>query len=123
MRLEGIQLALFPEVAPYWLANGVAADSSRDPIAHLTQRRQQLLQTDLAPATAWLETAKCHKREVYQWYWRSDKPIFNGKKRCYVGMDGSAAVAAARQAIARRKELDWVERHLKILERSHADAT
>ena len=103
MRLESIQFSLFPEVAPYWLANGVAADCSRDPIAHLTQRRQQLLQSDLAPATAWLEKAKCHRRECYQWYWRSEKPIFNGKKRCYVGMDGSAAMAAARQAIARRK--------------------
>jgi GH43 family beta-xylosidase len=64
-----------------------------------------------------------HQRKCYQWYWRSDQPIFNGKNRCYVGMDGSPQVLAARQAIERRKELDWVERQLKILERSHADAT
>jgi hypothetical protein len=92
-------------------------------IADLEFQRQQLHHSDLVPATAWLEKAKCHNRECYQWYWRSDKPIFNGKKRRYVGMDGSAAVAAAQQAIGRRKALDRVQRQLKQFESIHADAT
>jgi hypothetical protein len=132
MTLQGIQTSLLSEVEPYWLANPGAVQCDRsdltldqplDPIAELQLQRQQLQQSDLAPATAWLEKAKCHNRECYQWYWRSDKPIFNGKKRCYVGMDGSAAVAAAQRAIERRKELEQVERKLKKLESTHADAT
>ena len=96
MTLAGIQLSFLPNVVPYWLANGKAAVLSGDSIANLQQQRQQLLQLEMAPATAWLEKAKCHKRECYQWYWRSDRPIFNGKKRCYVGIDGSPQVLAAR---------------------------
>jgi hypothetical protein len=104
-----------PPIAPIQRQSLLGFASRETRIADLESQRQQLHQSDLAPATAWLEKAKCHNRECYQWYWRSDKPIFNGKKRCYVGMDGSAAVAAAQQAIGRRKELERVDRQLKKL--------
>jgi hypothetical protein len=122
LTLLGIQTSFLSDVAPYWLANGGAAVPLGDPIADLHYQRQQLQQSDLA--TACLEKAKCHRRECYQWYWRSNRPIFNGKKRCYVGMDGSVAVLAARQAIGRRRALERVDRQLKLLETgNHADAT
>lgn len=134
MPLTGVQGSLLPEVDPYLLWNGDLSDlpdfdpleqdipeSPPDAIAYLEQRREELLQSELAPALAWLERAQCHKRKSYQWFWRSEKPVFKGKKRRYIGMDGSSKVAAAKQSLLRRRELDWVERQLASLEAAHAD--
>lgn len=134
MTLTGVQGSLLPEVDPYLLWNGDLSDlpefdplehdipdAPPDAIAYLQQRRDELLQSELAPALAWLEKAKCHKRKSYQWFWRSEKPVFQGKKRRYIGMDGSSKVAAAKQSLLRRRELDWVERQIEILEAANAD--
>ena len=129
MPFNGVQGSLLPDVEPMLLWNGDLADlpdfdplehdipeSPPDAIAYLEQRREELLQSELAPALAWLERAQCHKRKSYQWFWRSEKPVFKGKKRRYIGMDGSSKVAAAKQSLLRRRELDWVERQIEILE-------
>jgi ribosomal protein L24 len=71
----------------------------------------------IAPDGCWLERAKCNKRKCYQVYYRSSQPIFQGKKRQYVGMSGTGEVAAAGCAIARRNELKVLRRQLEVLRR------
>ncbi|OUC15344.1 MAG: hypothetical protein B0A82_07640 [Alkalinema sp. CACIAM 70d] len=88
------------------------AEATHDTIARLEQRRSQLLALGVAPAGCWLEKAKCHKRKAYQVFYRAEQPIFGGRKRLYVGMEGSPAVQEAEAAIARRNELKSVDRLL-----------
>lgn len=137
MPFNGVQGSLLPNVESDLLWTGdlsdppdfnplerhVLPESPPDAIAYLEQRQEELLQSELAPALAWLERAQCHKRKSYQWFWRSEKPVFKGKKRRYIGMDGSSKVAAAKQSLLRRRELDWVERQLAQLEAAHADGS
>lgn len=75
---------------------------SRSPIENLIDERQDLIDLGVQPWNAWLETAKVHDREFKQLFWRSTQPIFEGKKRRYIGLEDSQAAVDAR-AIALRK--------------------
>ena len=129
MTFQGYQGFFLSEVAPYFLSNTGEIDPleheqyevTHDDWARLERRRDELKQSELAPAGAWLEVSKCYQRKAYQVYWRAEQPVFNGKKRRYIGMAGTPKVYAAQHAIARRKELAWVERQLQILEDANAD--
>ncbi|MGI0494289.1 hypothetical protein ACN4EG_21085 [Alkalinema pantanalense CENA528] len=104
-----------PECDPLEHDAADVAEATHDTISQLEQRRTQLLALGVAPAGCWLEKAKCHKRKAYQVFYRAEQPIFAGRKRLYVGMEGSLAVRDAEAAIARRNELKHVDRLLKRL--------
>jgi len=61
---------------------------------------------DIAPEGCWIEVAKCHQRKgLFQVFYRSNQPIFNGKKRKYIGMKNSPKHRQAIAAIDRRDYL------------------
>lgn len=105
------------------------AEALHDAIAQLEQERSRIKgEGEIAPDGCWLERAKCSKRNCYQVFYRSNQPIFEPSrkrdpsgcqkvKRKYVGMAGSPAVQAAEQAIARRNQLERLQRQIEILEK------
>ncbi|WP_041430735.1 hypothetical protein [Synechococcus sp. PCC 6312] len=73
---------------------------------------------EIAPEGVWLEVCKCHGRKnSYQVFYRSFQPIFNGKKRKYVGMRNSKKHQAAAEAIERRDHLHSLSLQIKELQK------
>jgi hypothetical protein len=115
--VEVIPNALCPYRITYNLGDGRGDRESDFPLSKVSEMRTARAavmdavgnggeSVEIAPDNCWLERAKCHGREnSYQVFYRSRQPIFNGRKRLYVGMDGSPAVASARSAVARRNAL------------------
>lgn len=72
---------------------------------------------DIAPENCWLEVAKCHNRPgSFQVFYRSTEPIFNGKKRKYIGMRNSPKHQQAADAIERRDYLHSISLQIKELQ-------
>jgi hypothetical protein len=78
----------------------------------LTQERDRLLQSELPPESAWLETCMV-SAGFRQAYWRSRAPCLDGKMRRYIGKVGSPAHQRACEAVANRKRLVEVHKQLE----------
>lgn len=66
---------------------------------------------------AWIETGKCCKRKSRQVYWRSGQPIFSGKKRQYIGMEGSDKHREAEEIYRRSCRAKQITSELEQLHR------
>ncbi|MEM9451150.1 MAG: hypothetical protein AAGA75_21790 [Cyanobacteria bacterium P01_E01_bin.6] len=88
-----------------------------DRLAALEKRRNEILREGMAPTGAWIEVNPCYKRNSKQAIWRSPHPIFDGKKRKYIGMEGSRKHAEARAERDRRHEYKRITREIEELSR------
>lgn len=76
---------------------------------------KQLLRGPLAPDGAWIEVGKVSGRNFIQAYWRSNTPIFEGKRRKYIGKAGSPKHQEAITAQKNSDRLRSLQRQTKIL--------
>jgi hypothetical protein len=85
-------------------------------IAHYEHKIAQLLQAiGSAPLEGWIECGK-KRKDFYQAFWRSRKPIFNGKTHLYIGKKGGIKHQKALEICALRKELNRAQKQLKQLQ-------
>jgi DNA adenine methylase len=91
------------------------AESTHETLARLEKEEADLDPDSVAPLNCWIERAKCHRRKSFQCFYRSTNPIFNGKKRKYIGMDGLDKVKRAYEAVKRRDKLVSIRSQKEIL--------
>jgi hypothetical protein len=92
-------------------------ENLHDRLAQLEIRRDEIrCHGAIAPKGCWIESGVVAKRKFKQVYWRSDSPIFEGKKRKYIGEFDSPEHKLAGEAIARRNELAKVSKQIIKLE-------
>lgn len=85
--------------------------------AELIEERDRLLEEGyIPPDNCWVDVGKMTRGFIKCWY-RSTKPIFNGRKSHYIGREDSPAAKEARRAIARRNRLRAIAKELKSIEK------
>ena len=99
-------------------------------LAQLESKRDAILAIGpVAQSGIWIEYGKISKRKFRQAYYRSNTPIFEPKrqgtygssesglvKRQYIGEENSKEVKKAGEAIARRNELERINKEIKLIE-------
>lgn len=85
------------------------------PECPLTEERDRLLQSELAPQGAWIETCKV-SAGFRQAFWRSRSAMFDGKKRKYIGKADGPEHQRASTSVSNRNRLVALEKQLKLLE-------
>ena len=84
---------------------------------HLLAEKQRLEQ-NLSPDGAWIETAPVYGRKDWvQAYWRSNSPVFGGKKRRYIGKAGSPKHHKALEQVANRRRWENIKTQIEMIEK------
>jgi hypothetical protein len=82
---------------------------------------KQRLEQNLSPDGAWIECAPVYGRKNWvQAYWRSNTPIFDGKKRKYIGKQGSPKHCEALAQVSNRHQWQNLCNRIELMERHHA---